>query len=175
MSKFRRATKRDTLLPFFENRKKCPDFAEKGPDSVHLWVKYSIQTVVLRVSGRKKSKIFTAGPYFLLRFWQNFYRRALTPQNLPCPEKFLAVRLKFEENSHLSLVHIGEIKLFAQKWENYSAEIIFSETLVLQSLTFIFVILTFQQLKKCNSRNYKIFLKWIHQVKRFCYSLLVFS
>ena len=31
----------------------------------------------------------------------------------------------------LNLVHISEIKLFALKWENYSARIIFSETPVL--------------------------------------------
>ena len=35
--------------------------------------------------------------------------------------------------------------------------------------------LIFQQLKKCNSRNYKIFLKWIHLMKRCCQSLVVFS
>ena len=29
-------------LPFFENQKSCPDFGKKCPDSVHLWVKYSI-------------------------------------------------------------------------------------------------------------------------------------
>ena len=45
-----------SLLPFFENKKKCPDFAEKDSDSVHLWVKYSIQNVVLRVSRRKSIK-----------------------------------------------------------------------------------------------------------------------
>ena len=53
-------------LPFFENRKKHPDFGKEGPDSVHLWVKYSIQNVVLRVSRRKNSKIFPAGPFFLV-------------------------------------------------------------------------------------------------------------
>ena len=42
----------------FENRKKCPDFGKKGPDCVHLWVKFSIQNVVLRVSRRKNLKMF---------------------------------------------------------------------------------------------------------------------
>ena len=30
----------------FKNRRKCPDFLKKGPDCVHLWVKFSIQNVV---------------------------------------------------------------------------------------------------------------------------------
>ena len=34
--------------------------------------------------------------------------------------------------------------------------------------------LTFQQLKKCNSRDYKIFLKWVHQMRR-CFRVLFFS
>ena len=37
-------------LPFFANRNKCPNFGKRGPDGVHLWVKFSIQNVVLRVS-----------------------------------------------------------------------------------------------------------------------------
>ena len=35
--------------------------------------------------------------------------------------------------------------------------------------------LTFQQLKVCCSKNYKIFLKWIHQINRGSQSLIVFS
>ena len=31
------------------NEEKCPDFGIKGPDCVHLWLKFSIQNVVLRV------------------------------------------------------------------------------------------------------------------------------
>ena len=50
--------------PFFENRKKCPDFWKKGPDCVYLWVKFSIQNVVLRVSRRKNSKMFPCGASF---------------------------------------------------------------------------------------------------------------
>ena len=52
-------------LPFFENQNKCSDFAKKYPDCVHPYVKVAIQNVVLRVSKRKNSKIFPAGPYFL--------------------------------------------------------------------------------------------------------------
>ena len=42
----------------FENQKSCPDFGKKGPDSVHLWVKFSIQNAVSRISRRKNSKTF---------------------------------------------------------------------------------------------------------------------
>ena len=48
----------------FENRKKCPNFEEKGPDCVNLWIKYSTQNVVLIVSRRKNSKMFPCGAVF---------------------------------------------------------------------------------------------------------------
>ena len=38
---------------FFENKKKCPGFRKKGLDCIHLYVKSTIQNVVLRVSKRK--------------------------------------------------------------------------------------------------------------------------
>ena len=38
-----------------------------GPDSVHIWIKFSIQSLVLyRIYWRKDSKIFPAGPFFLV-------------------------------------------------------------------------------------------------------------
>ena len=40
----------EASIPFFEN--------QKGPDCVHSWIKVSIQSVVLRVSRTKNSKIF---------------------------------------------------------------------------------------------------------------------
>ena len=52
-------------LPFFENQKKCPDFAKKGPNCVHPQVKFIIQNVILRVSRRKNSKIFPAVLFFI--------------------------------------------------------------------------------------------------------------
>ena len=42
----------------FENRKKYTDLGKEGPDCVHLWVKFSIQNVVLQVYRRKNSKMF---------------------------------------------------------------------------------------------------------------------
>ena len=45
-------------LPFFENRKKCPDFGKKSPNCVYSRVESFIQNVVLKVSRRKSSKIF---------------------------------------------------------------------------------------------------------------------
>ena len=52
-------------LPFFENKEKCPDFGKKHPDCGHPWVKSAIQNVVLKVSKRKNSKIFSSGAFFL--------------------------------------------------------------------------------------------------------------
>ena len=44
--------------PFFENWKRCPDFEKEGPDYVYLWVKFSVHSVVVRVSRRKNTKMF---------------------------------------------------------------------------------------------------------------------
>ena len=45
-------------MPLLNIKKKCPDFWKKGSVCVHLWVKFSIQNAVLRVSRRKDSKMF---------------------------------------------------------------------------------------------------------------------
>ena len=45
-------------LHFFENRKKCPDFGKKGSNCVHLWVNFSIENIVLRVSWSKIPKFY---------------------------------------------------------------------------------------------------------------------
>ena len=63
-----------------------------SPDCVHLWVKFSIQNVVFRVSRRKKP---LRGLFFWC-FWRILYRSALgwpVPQTSPCPEKFLVAHL----------------------------------------------------------------------------------
>ena len=49
------------LIPLFENRKSAL-ILKKGPHSIHLWIKFSIKDVVLRVSRRKK----TAKSFFLV-------------------------------------------------------------------------------------------------------------
>ena len=53
-------------LPFLENQKMSPDFGKKDPDSIHLWVKFSIRNVVSKVSRGNTPKIFPAGPFFLV-------------------------------------------------------------------------------------------------------------
>ena len=65
-------------LRFFENRKKCPDCD-------HLWVKFFIQNVVLRVLRRKDSRIFPCQDIFLV-FLMNVYRSA------PVSETSLALK-----------------------------------------------------------------------------------
>ena len=55
-----RGEKRPPQL-FLKIEKKCTDFGKKCPDSVDLWAELSIRNVVLRISGRKNSKIF---PYW---------------------------------------------------------------------------------------------------------------
>ena len=88
----------------FENWEKCHDFGKKYRDCVHHWVKFSIQNLVLRVSRRKKSKMFFCGAFFFLCFWWNLYQSALVPhQTCPsCPEKFLVAHL------HSDIILFGE-------------------------------------------------------------------
>ena len=51
--------------PFLKIEKSALILKKKGSNCVHPWAKSSIQNVVLRVSRRKSSKIFPAGPFFL--------------------------------------------------------------------------------------------------------------
>ena len=54
-----------SLQPFFENKKKYSYFRKTSPDCVHLWIKFSIQNVVLGVSKRKNSKkMFPSETFF---------------------------------------------------------------------------------------------------------------
>ena len=45
--------------PFLKIKKKCSDFRRKGSDCVHPYFKF-----ILRVSKRKKFKIFPSGAFF---------------------------------------------------------------------------------------------------------------
>ena len=51
-------------LRFLKTKENVLIFEKKGLDCVHLWVKFSIQNVVLRVSSGKNSKIFPCGATF---------------------------------------------------------------------------------------------------------------
>ena len=54
----------DASPALFENKKKCPDFRQKGPDCARAYVKFTIQNVVLRESKRKNFEIFPCGAFF---------------------------------------------------------------------------------------------------------------
>ena len=87
-------------------------FKYRCPDYVHLWVKFFIQNLVVRVSSRKKTKCFPAAPFFLC-FWENVCSSTLVPQNLSCPEKCLAaclhpVTILFAKRSILNIRQCSE-------------------------------------------------------------------
>ena len=67
--------------------KKSALILKKGPHSVHLLVKFSIQNVVLRVSRRKNSKTFPCGAFFSYVFNEIFIEVLFIeiPRNLPYP------------------------------------------------------------------------------------------
>ena len=52
-------------LHFFENQKRCPDFGKKGSNCVHLWVNFSIENIVLRVSWSEIPKFCRYGVFSL--------------------------------------------------------------------------------------------------------------
>ena len=51
--------------PFLKIEKVALILEKKDPNCVHPWVESPIQNVVLKVSRRKSSRIFPAGPFFL--------------------------------------------------------------------------------------------------------------
>ena len=81
------------LLYFLKSEKDGLILEKKGPECVHLWVKFSIQNVVQEYLGEKASKCFLQS-HFLLWFWWNVYWSVLVPWNLPFPEKFLVLCLQ---------------------------------------------------------------------------------
>ena len=74
------------LKPFFKNWRKCPDFGKKSPDFFHLWVKLSIQGVVLRISWRKNSNISLRG-LFSLCFQTKYLSKCPDSTKAPLPWK----------------------------------------------------------------------------------------
>ena len=56
--------KGEAFPALLEYRQKCPNFGEKGP--MHILVKFFIQNIDLKISRRKKSKIFLGGGFFLV-------------------------------------------------------------------------------------------------------------
>ena len=69
-SVFRGVMQGDVSLPFFENRKKRFDFGKKAPNSIHLWIKFSIQNVVLR-SQNTFFFLKLKNTVFYIKLWKN--------------------------------------------------------------------------------------------------------
>ena len=78
----------------FENRKKCPDFGgKKGPDCIHLWVKITIQNIVLRISRGKNSKMFPCRASFSCVFDEMFICLSKCPSfTTPLPSSLPALK-----------------------------------------------------------------------------------
>ena len=56
----------------FRKSKKVPKFWKKDPDCVHLWVKFFIRNLVLTVSWRSNSKIFSSRVFLSCVFDEMF-------------------------------------------------------------------------------------------------------
>ena len=108
----------------FESWKWCPEHEKKSPDCFNLLVKFSIQNVVRRVSGRKIGKIFSCGTSFCCIFgmfscaFDMFLKCLLTCPSLtipppvlsptPYPEKF---HFPFCKTLHLKFLTVFWIRL----------------------------------------------------------------
>ena len=60
--------------PFCEIEKNCPNFGKKGPNCLHPWFESFVQSLVLRVSTRKSSKIFAWVAFFPCVFYKKFIK-----------------------------------------------------------------------------------------------------
>ena len=97
----------------FENQKRCFDFWKNGPECVHLWVKFSIQNVALRVSRRKNSKMFPCGVFFLVLLMKCLFKcpsslNLSPPPPLPpyCQEKNSACAPAFRHYFFCKMLHV---------------------------------------------------------------------
>ena len=106
-----------------------PDAGKKDPDCVHLWVKFSIQNVVLRVSGRKNSKIFSWGDFFpcILTKCLSKYSPSTKPP-LPLPWRISGSALALKNYSFWKTFHFKGltglwIRLFLDNWSVICTEI----------------------------------------------------
>ena len=86
-SEARNQEREEASPALFENRKKCPDFWKKSPDFVHLWVKFFIQNVALRVSRRKNSKMLSCRASFSGVFEEIFIEVPKFHKPLPLAQK----------------------------------------------------------------------------------------
>ena len=64
----------ETSFALFRNLKKYPDFEKKDPDCVHIWVKFSIENIVSRVSRRKNPIMFPCEALFSCVFSEMFIK-----------------------------------------------------------------------------------------------------
>ena len=71
---------------------KSANFGKKG-HGVHLWVKFSTQNVVSKVSRRKNSQNVSLRGLFFRVFFTKCLSKCPSSTNLPSPEEFLAVQL----------------------------------------------------------------------------------
>ena len=74
---------------FFENGEKY--LQKEGPYC--YWVKFSIENIVLRVSRRKNLEMFPCGTSFSCVSGGMFIEAPQFTNSVPCPEKFMIVRL----------------------------------------------------------------------------------
>ena len=78
---------------FFENQKKVLWFWKKGSNCVRFHESSIQNAVLMKIIQGKMLQNFTLQGIFFIVFLMKLSSKCLTPQNLPCPEKCLVVRL----------------------------------------------------------------------------------
>ena len=104
-------------LLFLENWKMCPNLGEKIP-----WLSLSMGKIshlkenFWQFPVEKIRNFFPAG-LFLFVLQVNVYQSALIPRRLPCPKKFLVMRLQNPQRNQLNkqLGHINRDKLVKEE------------------------------------------------------------
>ena len=107
--------------PFLKIEKSALILEQKCPNCVHPWVESSFQNVILRVSRRKGSKMFSCRAFFLVYLTKSLSK--CPNSNFPCPEKCLVVRLEIDTRQQLDSNDRLQVVVCSQFPINYSNDL----------------------------------------------------
>ena len=134
------------LTWLFWKLKKCSNFEKRRLDCVYLLVKFSIQTVALRVSRRRNCKM-----YFFLVFLAKCLLKCPSSMKPPLPWKCLVSQL------HSAIILFAECSIL-KFWQCSKYTYITKCSVMLHTASYIFRILASSEL--CSFRNMQIY-SWI--------------
>ena len=90
--------------PFSKTGKRSQILGKHALIVAIYWLNFSIKMHFLSFCRRKNSKLFPAGPVFLV-LPTDAYQSTLIPRKFPCPDKFLVNSAKFLRHHRWPLLH----------------------------------------------------------------------